>query len=76
MKRTHGTFFFDLNDLPDEILMIILKNLHHAEAFYSLLSVNQRLNTMVHDPILTSYLTLMMSSSNDLSSRLTDTILN
>ncbi|CAF4975195.1 unnamed protein product, partial [Rotaria sp. Silwood1] len=77
VKRTHGTFiFFDLNDLPDEILMIILKNLYHTEVFYSLINVNQRLNTMVHDPIFTGYLTLMISYSNDLSSRLTDTILN
>ncbi|CAF1433319.1 unnamed protein product, partial [Rotaria sordida] len=68
--------FIELNDLPNEILMIILKKLHNVEILYSLIDVNKRLNTIVHDPIFTSYLTLMTSSSNCLFDRLTDAILD
>ncbi|CAF1310380.1 unnamed protein product [Rotaria sordida] len=68
--------FIELNDLPNEILMIILKKLHNVEILYSLIDVNKRLNTIVHDPIFTSYLALMTSSSNCLFDRLTDTILD
>ncbi|CAF5216542.1 unnamed protein product, partial [Rotaria magnacalcarata] len=54
-----------LNDLPDEILMIILKKLDNDEVFYSLIGVNKRLNTLVHDTIFTSHLTLMKYFSDD-----------
>ncbi|CAF4703120.1 unnamed protein product, partial [Rotaria magnacalcarata] len=54
-----------LNDLPDEILMIILKKLDNNEVFYSLIGVNKRLNTLVHDTIFTSHLTLMKYFSDD-----------
>jgi hypothetical protein len=47
-----------LNDLPDEILIIILKKLYNVEVLYSLIGVNKRLNTMAHDSIFTSHLTL------------------
>ena len=66
----------ELNDLPDEILMIILKKLHNVEALYSLTGVNKRLNTIVHDSIFTSGLTLMTSSPDCLFHRLTNTILD
>ncbi|CAF4741372.1 unnamed protein product [Rotaria sp. Silwood1] len=68
--------FIELNDLPDEILMIILKKLHNVEALYSLTGVNKRLNTIVHDSIFTSDLTLMTSSPDCLFHRLTNTILD
>jgi hypothetical protein len=55
----------ELNDLPDEILMIILKKLKNLALLYSLIGVNKRLNTIVRDPIVTSHLTLMSRSSND-----------
>ncbi len=45
-----GYSFIQLNDLPDEILMIILKKLNNLEVLYSLIGVNKRLTKMVHDP--------------------------
>jgi hypothetical protein len=41
MKRS----LVQLNDLPDEILMIILKKLDNDQVLYSLIGVNKRLNT-------------------------------
>jgi hypothetical protein len=37
-----------LNDLPDEILMIIFTKLANAEVLCSLLGVNKRLNKIAH----------------------------
>ncbi|CAF2520830.1 unnamed protein product [Rotaria sp. Silwood2] len=48
-----------LNDLPDEILIIILKNLYNFETFYSLIGVNKRFNRIAHNSIFTTHLTLM-----------------
>ncbi|CAF1367885.1 unnamed protein product [Rotaria sp. Silwood1] len=45
-----------LNDLPDEILLLILKELHNCEVLYSFHDVNQRFNRVIHDPIFTSRL--------------------
>jgi hypothetical protein len=47
-----------LNDLPDEILLIIFKNLNNTDLLYSLIGVNKRLNNIVHDSMFTSSLTL------------------
>jgi len=54
-----------LNDLPDEILVIIFKELFNAEVLYSLIGVNHRLNTIAHDSIFTSHLTLMKYLPDD-----------
>jgi len=48
-----------LNDLPDEILMIILKKLNNFDILYSFQGVNQRLNKILQDPIFTSHLTFV-----------------
>jgi hypothetical protein len=55
----------ELNDLPDEILMIILKKFYNVQILYSLIGVSQRLNTIIHDPIFTSHLTLIRCISDD-----------
>jgi hypothetical protein len=68
-------WFIQLNDLPDEILIIILKNLFNVEFLYSLIGVNDRLNTIVDDFIFTIHLTLMRYFSDDCIHRLSDTIL-
>jgi hypothetical protein len=47
-----------LNDLPDEILILILKKLHDVEVLYSLIGANKRLNRIAHDSTFTSHLTL------------------
>jgi len=51
--------FVQLMDLPDEILMIILKKLDNVDVLYSLMDVNTRLNQIVHDPIFTTKIMLM-----------------
>jgi hypothetical protein len=64
-----------LDDLPDEVLMIILKKLDNDQVLYSLMGINKRLNTFVHDSIFTSHLTLMERSVNDSISPLSERIL-
>jgi hypothetical protein len=49
-----------LNDLPDEILLHIFRKLHNVEVLFYLIDVNQRLNKIVHDPIFTSNLCLLL----------------
>jgi len=51
--------YVQLNDLPDEILIIILKKMNNVAVLFSLIGVNRRLNKIVHDSIFTSCLTLM-----------------
>ncbi|CAF3800435.1 unnamed protein product [Rotaria sp. Silwood1] len=66
----------ELNDLPDEILIIILKKLYNVQVLYSLIGVNKQLNTILHDPIFTSHLTLMRCFSDDSIDSLPDPILD
>ncbi|CAF0827592.1 unnamed protein product [Rotaria sordida] len=47
-----------LDDLPDEILIIILKKLSNVEVLYSLIGINKRLNRIGCDSVFTSNLTL------------------
>ncbi|CAF3712851.1 unnamed protein product [Rotaria socialis] len=68
--------FIQLNDLPDEILLILLKNLQNAEVLYSLINVNKRLTTIVNDSNFTKYLTLRTFFSNGLLYEFTRTILD
>jgi hypothetical protein len=65
-----------LNDLPDEVLMIIFKKLANIEILYSLVGVNKRLNKIVHDSVFTNHLTLTLSSSNGFVYSLPNSILN
>ena len=51
-----------LNDLPDEILMISFKKLPNTQTLYSLSGVHKRLNKIVHDSIFTNDLSLVMST--------------
>jgi hypothetical protein len=55
-----------LDDLPDEILIIISKKLYNITLLYSLIGVNIRLNNILYDSIFTNRLTLV----NFVSSRL------
>jgi hypothetical protein len=65
-----------LNDLPDEILMIIFKKMADAEVLYSSLGVNKQLNKIAHDSVFTKDLSLLMSTSDDLIYSLPDPILD
>jgi hypothetical protein len=76
MKIIMNHSLVQLDDLPDEILLLILKKIDNHEVLYSLMAVNKRINTLVHDSIFTSHLTLMKYSSNDSISSLSDTILD
>ncbi|CAF3279690.1 unnamed protein product [Rotaria sp. Silwood2] len=65
-----------LDDLPNEILLIIFKNMCKAELLYSLTGVNQRLNAVAHDPIFTNHLTLLRHSLDGCIYPLTDSMLD
>jgi hypothetical protein len=65
-----------LNDLPDEILLIIFKNLNNVEVLSSLFNVNKRFNKIVRDSIFTSDLTLLKYLSHDFIYSLPDPLLD
>jgi hypothetical protein len=50
--------------LPDEILLIILKELFNVEVLYSLIDVNHRLNKIAHDSIFHKIKWLNLESSS------------
>jgi hypothetical protein len=64
-------------DLPDEILMIIYQKLNNFDVLYSLKSINQRIDRIVHDSIFTSRLSFVKwSKCNFIDLLHCDTILN
>jgi hypothetical protein len=65
-----------LNDLPDEILLIIFKKISNIDVLYSFIGVNKRLNQIVHDSTFTNCITLIHRSSNGLYYRLINRILD
>ena len=66
----------EFNDLPDEILLIILKKLKNIEVLYSLMGVNKRLDQIAHDYNFTNSLTLLEYCSYDHIYSLPDPILD
>lgn len=54
MKHSH----LQLDDLPDEILLMILKNIKGALALYSLMKLNRRFDRIFRDPTIVDRLTL------------------
>ncbi|CAF3369713.1 unnamed protein product [Rotaria socialis] len=65
-----------LDDLPNEILRMILKNMRQVDVLYSLIDVNERFNTIAHDPIFTNHLTLLKHLSDGSICSLTDSMLD
>jgi hypothetical protein len=65
-----------LNDLPDEILLIIFKKVNNVALLYSLFDTNKRFTKILHDPILTSHLSLLNHHSDECVDRLHDSILD
>ena len=65
----------ELNDLPDEILLIILKKLDNLEVLYSFHGANERLNRILHDPIFTSCLNFVKWSSFEYIDKFSSNIL-
>lgn len=56
-----------LSDLPDEILLIILKNLDNIDVLYSLFGIiNERIDILLQDTIFTNNLNLVTRSGDDI----------
>ncbi len=49
----------ELNDLPDELLMIIFEQMNNVEVLYSLFGINERLDLILQDPIFTNRLNFL-----------------
>jgi hypothetical protein len=64
-----------LEDLPDEILLIIFQKLHNCDVLYSFMGLNKRLDTILNDRIFTRNLTLIKSVHSS-SYQFTDIILD
>jgi len=65
----------ELNDLPDEILLIIFKKLNNLELLYSFQGVSERLNKILHDSIFTSRLNFLQWSSNKFINKFSSNII-
>ena len=76
MAINMDNLLIQLNDLPDEILLIIFKKLNNIELLYSLINVNERIKRIVHDSIFTSRMTLLHYFSKDYIYPLPDPILD
>jgi hypothetical protein len=74
MDRVHRCV--QLTDLPDEILVLILKKLNNVEVLYSSIGVNIRLDQIAIDPIFTEHLPLITRSSNGFINSLDDSMLD
>jgi hypothetical protein len=65
--------YSQLNDLPNEILIIIFKYLHHHDVLYSFININKQFNSIINDTIIEKKLTLI--SVNDSSCPFNDTVM-
>ncbi len=65
-----------LNDLPDEILLIIFKKLNNVSLLYSVLVINKRLDKVLHDNIYTNIMTLFEYISFDCISSLLNPVID
>jgi hypothetical protein len=65
----------ELNDLPDEILLIIFGKLDNLDILYSFHGVNKRLNVIIRDSIFTSSLNFVEWSSNKFCNKFSSNII-
>ncbi|CAF1221648.1 unnamed protein product [Rotaria sordida] len=65
----------ELNDLPDEILLIIFKKLDNLELLYSFQGVNERLKKIIHDQTFTSRLSFLNRSFNKFINKFSSNII-
>ncbi|CAF1440394.1 unnamed protein product [Adineta steineri] len=65
-----------LNDLPDEILMMIFGKLWNVRVLYSLIGINRKLDRIACDPVFTRYLQLMNGISDNSVGQLPEIVLN
>jgi hypothetical protein len=61
--------------LPEEILLIILKKMNNFNVLYSLFSINERINAIVNDQVFTKHLSFKLPF-NSLSYPFTDIVLD
>lgn len=66
----------ELVDLPNEILILILKKLDNVDVLYSLYGINKRFNSITEHNTFTNTLKLVSTSSNDNVCSIPDRILN
>lgn len=53
----------ELNDLPDELLMFIFKQMYNVEVLYSLFGLNERFDSILQDSTLINHLNFLKWSS-------------
>ncbi len=68
--------FVNIVDLPDEILLIILKKLNRFDVLYSLVGVNEKLDNVACDINFTRAVDLLTISSNGVNNSITHAILD
>ena len=69
-------FCVQLNDLPEELLLIVFRKLSNVDLLYSCLGISSRLDRILNDPLFTNDLRLVMSSIDDVICPLSDGIIN
>ena len=74
MERGHKCV--QLIDLPDEILVLILKKLNNIDVLYSFIGVNRRFDQIASDAIFTEHLSFMTHSSTGFINLLDDSMLD
>ncbi|CAF1168958.1 unnamed protein product [Rotaria sordida] len=65
----------ELNDIPDEVLLIIFQKLNNIDVLYSLHGVNKQLNKIIRDPIFTTSLNFVKWSSNKFLNKLSSNVI-
>jgi hypothetical protein len=58
-------FNIEFNDLADELLLIIFKNIDNVDVLYSLYGINKRFNKIIRDSIFTSNLSFVKWYANN-----------
>ena len=66
----------ELNDLPDEIILLILKDLNNLEVLYAFHDVNQRFKRITSDPIFTSHLNFIEWSCNKMTNKFSSNLID
>ncbi|CAF1119644.1 unnamed protein product [Adineta steineri] len=68
--------YVQLDDLPDEILLIIFKKLDNFDILHSFHGVtNRRLNRIIHDPLFTSNINFVTWSSDKFLNKLSSNVI-
>jgi hypothetical protein len=58
-------FCVRLNDLPEELLLIILRKLQNVDLLYSLMGINSQFDRILNDPLFTTNLRFVTNSLDD-----------